>query len=73
MNFNFLTNVLTKQAHNDGRDYITPEDVLGEMASQRPEVVQIDLLKVIAKQTTFGCEDPSLCCFNALTEDDRRP
>ena len=62
-------NIVTKIANDDGRDYITPEDVQQAMNDHRndPHSVRIDVLEVIGKQTTYGIEDPGLCAFVAFS------
>ena len=44
------------------RDYITPEDVSGAIASGCDvNQVRLDVLTVIGKQAAYGMEDPGLC------------
>jgi len=56
---------VTRIAENDGRDYITPEDVSDALKNVPKGRVRLDVLAVLGKQTNFGAEDAGLCAFVA--------
>ena len=56
---------VTRIAKNQGRDYITPEDVSEALKKIPRERVRLDVLAILGKQAGFGAEDPSLCAFVA--------
>lgn len=60
-------NHITKIAKARGRDYITPEDIAEALnADVDPNIVRLDVLEVLGRQTNFGVEDRSLCAFIAF-------
>lgn len=59
-------NSIVAIAIREGRQYITPEDVLEVLGGDTSAIqVMRDLLAIIGKQTPCGVEDPSLCAFIA--------
>lgn len=58
-------NRVTEVALEDGRDYITHEDVSEAIKRSDEYTVRMNVLEVIGKQTTFGAEDAGLCAFIA--------
>lgn len=60
-------NIFLKVARDNGREYITPEDV-GELIEQGDiplEIIRRDLLSIIGKQVPLWIEDASLAAFIA--------
>lgn len=61
-----MTNTLAAIAAENGRNYITPEDVAEAINRATPiDRVRLDLLEILGKQTNYGVEDHSLCAFVA--------
>lgn len=60
---------VTRIAEKKGRLYITPEDVEEALMNIDKDVVRIDVLAVLGKQTRFGAEDSGLCAFVAWKAD----
>lgn len=59
-------NSLITIATKNGRDYVTPEDVDEAFKSGiEANIVRLEVLQIIGKQTEFGIEDSSLCAFIA--------
>ena len=65
MSKKFSGNKLADRARQQGRDYVTPEDV-GEMLKKYTcHQVRFELLGILAEQFELGVEDASLCAFLA--------
>jgi hypothetical protein len=73
-------NLVTSFAHEDGRSYITPEDVQKlvdeayDLYGELPDKTKLnwalaelrkDVLEVLGNQAGFGAEDSGLCAFVA--------
>lgn len=60
-------NSVIEIAKKHQRNYITPEDVSEALKLSRFSSwkVRLEVLEVLAKQTEYGAEDPSLCAFVA--------
>lgn len=60
---------VTRRAHDDGRDYIAPEDVAAALVAGRKErlvpivdlEVQLEVLRVLSCRDGWGVVDSSLC------------
>lgn len=59
-------NCLAVIAHNDKRDYITPEDVTTSLHEITEDKVRLDVLEILGGGTGFGVEDESLTAFVAF-------
>lgn len=68
-----MLNIVTNIAKDNGRDYITPEDVAEAVKRHGQEMLAIQraILEVISRTTEFGIEDASLCAFIAIKCDVR--
>lgn len=58
-------NILVDIARDEGRGYVTPEDVLEAFRRhpQDPHLVRIDLLEVLGLHAGDGAEDSRLCAL----------
>jgi len=66
-------NCVAKLAIDDGRDYITPEDITEAFKTNSEDKVRLDVLEVMGNTSGFGWEDATLCAFVAhqgKTEDE---
>ena len=61
-------NCICEIAKNEGREYMTPEDVEYALELYPEEFVQKCVLEIIGKYTPFGIEDVSLCAFVSLNK-----
>lgn len=68
-----MSKTIFQLAEAQGRDYITPEDVVASIRSGRSiHLVRVDVLRVIGRQPVkgkwWGAEDQSCCAFCATPE-----
>ena len=60
-------NSIIEIARKNGRDYVTPKDVLEALKQSRfsSQKVRLEILEILAKQTNYEVEDSNLCAFIA--------